>query len=385
MRSFIALFLFFGTSLVLSQSNYDQASYYYNSGQLDSARFFIDRNLVKNPTSRDYFLSGMIHEAQGSDLRALADYEAVVKREGSNLEAYFQKGLIYYNTASYQPAINDFTYVINNQDGAETHAIYFSQDPNGVKGTFLSTIQTLLGRVHQYRGLAYQRIGEDDYALEDFNLALEYDSSAEVFINRALLFSRLGNNASAISDLKIAIELEPKNYLAWYNLAVLDIKSELPPELLEEEKFLPLLNLMGANAFESRNYEGSIQYYNKVLAENPTDDLALIGRGKALLKTEDYSEARSDFILAMQENSERVEILYLIGNSFFHEGNYDQALAFYNQYLAIDMQYASIWYNAAMANFSIEDVESGCLCLKKAKDLGMSTARKLFDEKCGSR
>ena len=384
MRSLIPVFLYLVCLSGFSQDDYQRARNCYDQGKFDSARYYINKNLARKPDAQDYFLSGMIHEAQNANLRALADYEAVTKRDFSNLEAHFQKGLIYYHTASYKPAIDDFSYVINNQSGSSTNAVYFTQDPNGIKGTFLSSLQTMMGRVHQYRGMAYQMTGEDEKALNDFNVALTYDSSAEVYINRALLFSKMDRSSSAIRDLKYAIELEPGNYLAWYNLAILDPKARLPVELLNSDEFLPMLNLIGANAFESGNYAQSAQYYSKVLKEKPKDDLALIGRGKAFLKLESYDQARKDFLTAIQESPERVEALYLIGNSFFYEEKYDQAIGFYNQYLSIDPFYATIWYNAAMAYLNIEEKPKACQYLKKADLHGMKAAQELLDQTCDS-
>jgi len=356
----------------------------FGEGKLDSARYYINQNLSRRPTIEDYFLSGMIHEAQNADLRALADYEAVTRRDASNLEAYFQKGLIYYNTASYKLAIEDFSHVIDNQSGASTNAVYFVQDPHGVKGTFLSSLRTMLGEVYQYRGMAYQKKGEDEHALRDFNAAITYDSSAEVFINRALLFSKMQAFPLAIEDLMHAIEIEPDNYLAWYNLAILDPEAQLPPSLLDNDEFLPMLNLMGANAFENGNYDQSVLYYAKVLKTNPKDEMALIGRGKALLKTGYYGRARKDFIMALQEDPNRLEVLYLIGNTFFYEEDYDEAIGFYHQYLSIDPSYSNIWYNVAMAYLNRKEVAKACQCLNRADQLGMKAARLILDQQCDS-
>lgn len=373
-----------GLAFAQQQDYYDKARGSFNDGELDSARFYINKNLGFRPTTEDYFLSAMIHEAENKSLRALADYEAVIQRDPDNLEAYFQKGLIYYNSASVEQAIKDFSYVIDNQSGSETKAVYYGSDPLGSKGTFLTTLQSMIGRVYQYRGLAYQKIGEDRLALDDFNTSFSYDTIADFFINRSQLYSQRKNNDAAISDLKSAIELEPNNYLAWYNLAILDESVRLPDQLLSDESFAPMLNLMGANAYESGDYARSAQYYTKAIENNPYDDLALIGRGKALLRTRAHQQARKDFLKAMQINPSRVEAFYLIGNAFFHEGKFEEAIGFYDQYLSIDPSYGNVWYNAAMSHLSLKDNKKACEYLNRAQTLGMQSASEMLGKHCGN-
>lgn len=367
-----------------SQDYYDQARANYSEGDLDSARYFINKNLTRKPTAEDYFLSAMIHEAEGKDLRALADYEAVIQHQPSNLEAYFQKGLIYYNTASVEQAIKDFSYVLENHSNSETQAIYYVMDPSGSKGTFLTTLQSMISRVYQYRAMAYRKIGDYNKALQDFTYAFKYDTTADCLVNRSQLFVKMGREYEAIKDLKAALEIDSLNYHAWYNLAILDESTQLPVYLLENDEFTPMLNLVGANAYESGDYSLSAQYYSKALKTNPEDDLALIGRGKALIRTQAYGQARQDFIKALQLDPSRHEAFYLIGNTYFHEKRYSDAIGFYEQYLSLDQKYGNVWFNAAMAYLSMDQSEKACTYLQRANKLGMQQAADMLDKHCDS-
>lgn len=382
MKSFLTFLLALIVVPVFSQDYYDQARAKYHENYIDSARYFINKNLAKKPDAEDYFLSAMIHEAEGKDLRAVADYEAVIQREPDNLEAYFQKGLIYYNSASTEQAIKDFTFVLNNQSGSETKAIYYGVDPTGAKGTFLTTLQSMIGQVYQYRGMAYKKIGNYNSALQDFTKAFEYDTLADCYINRSHIFDKMGDRRAAINDLKEALKIDSTNYHAWYNLAIMDESIKLPSYLLDDEEFLPMLNLVGANAYESGDFDLSVQYYSKAIEADANDDLAYIGRGKALLRMEAYGAARQDFMKALQLNHSRTEAFYLIGNSLFHEKNFQDALGFYEQYLSIDTSYGNVWFNAAMTSLSLEDSGKACSYLRKASELGMTQADTMLDKHC---
>lgn len=384
MRLLLFFLLVAHCSILLGQDYYEKARRCYGDGALDSARYYLNKNIVKKPTSQDYFLSGMLHEAEGKSLRALADYEAVVQKEPGNVEAYFQKGMIYYANGSLDQAIADFTFVIANHSGSETKAIYYGSEQFGSGGSFMTTLQSMLGKVHQYRGLAYQKSGNVDLALKDFSQALHIDTLAEVYINRSQLYVQMGQSIAAIADLKTALDREPRSYLAWYNLALLDQSVRLPEEILNDESFTPLLNLMGANAYETNDVAQAVAYYRRAIKSNENDDLAFLGRGKALLKMREFGKARQDFLEAMRINPSRSECLYLIGNSLFYEERFRDAIGFYDQYLSIDRSYANVWYNAAMSYFSINDDEQACVYLRQADKLGMKEATVILDRRCGS-
>jgi tetratricopeptide (TPR) repeat protein len=360
--------------LCYSQADYDLARKHFSENNIDSARFYINKELRKNPQADDYFLSGLIHESENKSLRALADYEAVVKVDPNNLEAYFQKGLIYHNSASGEQAIKDFTFVIENQNRSKTNAVYFANDPYGTKGTFLTSLQSMIGSVYQYRGLAYKKMGKDELALADFNKSFEYDTLADYFVNRSQLYTKIGDDQLAKMDLKSAITLEPDNYLAWYNLVLLDETVKLPNDLVNNEAFFPMLNLLGANAYESGEYALATSYLTKAIENNPKEELAYLNRGKALLKTRAYKQARVDFLKALQLNSNNIDVFHLIGNSFFLEQNFVDAIGFYERFLSVDQGYKNVWFNAAMAYLSTGKTERGCDCLEKAKLLGMEQA-----------
>ena len=384
MRFLLLLQLSLLTSILFAQDYYDVARAHFLEDQLDSARYYLDLVLKKGATAEDYFLSGMIHEQENKDLRALADYEAVVKMDPANLEAHFHKGLIYYNSASSDQAIEDFTYVLENQSRSHTNAIYYGYDPFGKKGTFITTLQSMVGRVYQYRGLAYQKNGETKKALRDFNTSFEYDSIADFFVNRALLYSNTAQDDLAIRDLRSAIAMEPDHYVAWYNLALLDEKAQLPLELLRDDQFAPMLNLLGANSYENGEYTLALKYLTKAIEHNGKDELAFLNRGKSLLKLGSFRQARADFLKAIQINSSNTEAFYLVGNSFFYEGNFENAIGFYERYLVVDQGHKNVWYNAAMAYLSVENKERGCDCLKRSDRLGMDQAVAMLEKHCES-
>ncbi|MFK7953775.1 MAG: tetratricopeptide repeat protein [Ekhidna sp.] len=190
------------------------------------------------------------------------------------------------------------------------------------------------------------------------------------------------NSERAIEDLKEAVKLDDENYLAWYNLVILDEGTIVPDYLLDSDQFTPMLNLLGANACEQGEYALSIEYHSKAIEANEDNELGYLSRGKSLLRIRLYDSARKDFLKTMKLNPNRIETFYLIGNSFFHERKFHKAIGFYEQYLSIDRGYKNVWYNAAMAYLQVGNSERACVCLNNAKNLGMDKAEDQIAKQC---
>ncbi len=91
-----------------------------------------------------------------------------------------------------------------------------------------------------------------------------------------------------------------------------------------------------------------------------------INRGRILPKMNQFVLARADFNHAKALEPERIEIYYLIGNSFFYEKQFERAAAYYNQYLTADPTNGMVWYNGAMSYLELEQQRGG-LCRSPAK------------------
>ncbi|MEP4534358.1 MAG: tetratricopeptide repeat protein [Cyclobacteriaceae bacterium] len=379
--SFFLCFVTFGQGKYqLSEDHYEKALNLYRSKSYGLAREEIDQSIRYVRNAKAYYLSGLIYEGQGKELRAVADYEATIKYDENFSEAYFQKGIIYLKYHDPQQAIRDFTFLLNNT-GSETRSVYFEIDPIGNKQNAVMSLQNLEAKIHHYRGQAYQKNGEYDEAMLDFEKAIELDANPDYLVSKGLLAFSRGDEIAAIHAYKKAIQLQPDHQLAWYNLVLIDPTAEIPEDLVGKGGFGPTLSLLAARALAKKDYDLALEFYNKAIAESP-DGLSLINRGRVLTKLGKLEEARSDFEKARYVDPSRFEAFYLIGNTFFFQDDFEEALAYYNQYLSIDPEHAMTWYNGAMAYLELDMGEEACNYLSKAQFLGMNEATILQQKYC---
>ncbi|MFY0601450.1 MAG: tetratricopeptide repeat protein [Cyclobacteriaceae bacterium] len=365
----------------LAEDHFDKARNHYRNHEFDLAREEVNRSLKYRSSADAHYLSGVLFEEEGKGLRALSEYEAAIKKNANYNEAYFKKALIYLHYNNPEQAVKDFDHLLSQGTIGETRSVYFEIDATGDSQNSIMTLQGMKARLYSYRGQSYQKLGKLDKAFEDYSKSIELNPRPDFYISRALLSYSQQREKEAIADLKSAIAIQSDKQLAWYNLLLIDPQAEIPAELGKNNFYAPTLNLLAVKAFENTDYKLAIKFYNQVL-EQSEDALAFVNRGRALSKLERYEEARRDFNKAKYIEPSRVETLYLIGNTYFFEKEYESAVAFYNQYLSVDPFHAMTWYNGAMANLELDNSQEACNMLARAYDLGMTESESIIKSKC---
>ncbi|MBV6642738.1 MAG: tetratricopeptide repeat protein [Cyclobacteriaceae bacterium] len=390
MKKLVLLCILFAFYQAYSQQRYQQAeqSYqeaftHYKKGELGLARALIDESIQFRETPESKYLSGLIFEKGHKPLRAVSEYEATVALNPDFREAVFKKALIYLQFGNPEQAVKDLSSLLNTaSDFHETTTIMFQIDESGGNQNRLMTTNMMESQLYSYRAQAYQKLGADEQALNDYNKAIELDQTPDYYIGRGLLHAGKKQYVLARHDFNRAIALDSTNHLAWYNLATIDDDVRLPPSLLLGAEFAPTLGLLASREMEKGNYQSARNYLDKALKINPDDDLSLINRGRTKIKMNQHASARSDFNQALRINPQRFESLYLIGNTYFFEKNFKNALAYYDQYLSVDGTNGMIWYNAAMCHFELKGEQDACHYLERADHFGMVQASAMIREHC---
>lgn len=386
---FIPIALLYLVSLNLSAQNkgeaaiqfYETALSHYRAKEFGLAYEACQQSLALLPRADTYYLEGLIHEAQGRELRAVAAYEAALQYEPDFREATFQKGILYLKNGDPEQAIRDFNILLKNESEGTTRGIYFEVNPENNHAVGLLTVEGAKSRLYYYRATALMKVGDKKAAKADLDAALKLSRNADYLNARALWYESQSKLDSAVKDLREAVALQPNHELAWYNLVRLDETTELPEDF-DSDDMGGTLALQATRAHERGDLETALRLYNRAVAVAP-DPLTLMNRGRVLNKLKRFAVARADFAAARTNDPTRVEALYLIGNTHFFQNEMEQALVFYNQYLAVDPLHAETWYNAAMCYLKLSDEVEACHYLRRASRLGMPEATHQVATRCG--
>lgn len=155
--------------------------------------------LIQNKTNHT---SGDVSISEQAHFEAIAGYDAEIRHDPEDLQAYYNRAMSKFNLGHYTAAIRDFDNVIQ----------LFEGKPNLRGGN-----GNLLYLAYANRGVSRSNLEQYSAAIEDYSVALRLDASAYPYYMRAWARYHLGERFGALLDCDRAVELDPNNSNAyWY-------------------------------------------------------------------------------------------------------------------------------------------------------------------------
>lgn len=204
----------------------------------------------------------------------------------------------------------------------------------------MAVIEELEIDICYYKAAAQYKSGDADGALETYTALIEYDKkNADAFYLRGILYLALGQNEDAIKDFKSALENDKKNGVLYNKIG----ENLMSVGLAEEAKDIlrQALELSGDTAGDFRekgyayylleDYDNARTYLDKAI--NMEDKEAVFYLAKMLEAQGSIQQANQLYESYIQDNGGDTETLNSLGCAKMEEGNYEQALAFFQKAL----------------------------------------------------
>lgn len=161
------------------------------------------------------------------------------------------------------------------------------------------------------RGQAYQRKGDNDRAMADYNQAISIDPKNPVFFNnRGIVYRNKGDFDRAIADYTQAISLNPKDHDAYYNC--------------------------GISYRNKGDLDHAMSDYSQAISLNPKDPDFFNNRAFVYRLKGDLDHAISDYGDAIRLDPKNDALYARRGRAYFYSGNQAKALADMSQATEID-------------------------------------------------
>jgi tetratricopeptide (TPR) repeat protein len=187
-----------------------------------------------------------------------------------------------------------------------------------------------------HRGIAYQRMGQDDLAMTDYNLALQKRPTfGAPYNNRGTMQLRHGALQSALDDFNAAIRYGAALQIAYTNRGrvrslMKDYDGALA-DFTEAEKIDPAMPQIGTHRCETLiamgRFDDAIASCNGVLGRQPKHQVALCARAEASLGKGDLDAALADLNAVLAVNPNNVRAHADRGRLFEAKGDLAQARA----------------------------------------------------------
>jgi tetratricopeptide (TPR) repeat protein len=165
------------------------------------------------------------------------------------------------------------------------------------------------------RGLAYERRGQDDLAMADYNLALQKRPTYGVpYNNRGVIQLRRGALQSALDDFNLSIKYTPKFLLGWTNRArvrtLMKDYGGAIADFAEAEKIDPAAPQIAGNRCITfgmmGKYDQAFADCNGLIEKQPKNAFAINNRGDVSMMKGDLDAALKDYNTAIQINPNNV-------------------------------------------------------------------------------
>ncbi len=143
-----------------------------------------------------HFNLGVDHQKQGDTLKAIEEYENVLKSDPNNAEAHNNLGVIYKEQNDLDKAMEHYQFVV--------------------------TINPEMEEAHNNLGIIYYLRGDQREAVQEYQKALEINPNNLMSrINLGLIYNERGLKLKAIHTIEKVLSEQPFHAEANYNLAII--------------------------------------------------------------------------------------------------------------------------------------------------------------------
>jgi len=274
--------------------------------------------------------------------------------------------------------------------------------------------RTNLAVAYANRGAAYVRKGDYDHALPDLDEAIRLDPKpASVYYSRGAANQAKKVNDQAIADFAKFISLSPDQPDGYYARAYSYAAKEDFDRAIADYSEAIKLNPDYADAYygranayyEKTDYDRALADYEEVIKHQPDDANAYYGRANAYSMKKDYDRSLIDCERAISLKADWAEAYACRGNVFFqmndyvaavadldkailtagkdawadlyqmradalsNQGEFDQAIAGYDQSLSLNDKNAEVYRNRGMTLCHKGDYDRGLADFEKVVQL----------------
>ena len=189
----------------------------------DSQKIKLKESVVIN---NNYF-KAVQELAKGNDFylqknysSALESYSLALTLNPKLVEAYNNRGLIYYELNQYPQAINDYTSALKLR-ATFVQALNNRGNAYAASGEYQKALQDLqaaiklannIEEIHNNLGSVYFSLKNYDEAIKEFTQAIQLNSNyVDAYYNRSAAYYAKGKYDAALSDSKVALKLKPND------------------------------------------------------------------------------------------------------------------------------------------------------------------------------
>lgn len=354
--------------MILMLTGCSEAGGYYRSGKKyfangnyeEAVKYFVSA-IDKNPERAEYYLDhGMALIGLSRYDEAIREFDRIIMDKNialvlkNNKRALRGKGIAYFKMSDYKEAINYFDEALNINVLSDLNMdiLYYKGKALMYTGAYKEAAQTYTDIISQYgeeahvyadRAYTYQKTGEYDKGLEDYDKAIALEANNyEYYFRKYYLLRDMGRDNEAKEVLSKAAQLEVKTKADKFNLAKIHyyqgLYDQAFPELSESfaNGFIDAYFYIGEIYTNKKDYSTAKYYYEKYIEEGGADRSEVYNQiASCLIRMEDYEQALP-YLETGREYADNDGLRVLLKNEivvYEKLGNFEKALAKIDSYI----------------------------------------------------
>ncbi|PJF43144.1 MAG: hypothetical protein CUN55_09210 [Phototrophicales bacterium] len=336
-------------------------------GEYEAAMSDLDQCLALDPALAEaHFAKGETFIATNDLASARASFETVLELQSNNVEAYLKLGEIALQQEDpvfALEAVNNAIRINSNSPRAFVLRgdIHFSQGE--LEEARLDYRQAMI--LDDTYAPAYLGLGNVYMALERYDDAQDaYEQYLNLVENREE--QQIGQNARSTAVAAEATASVTPTYTPTPTLTFTPTATPTQtPTPSHTPTLTPTLNIPATveeaiAQFDAGNYEIAVELFSQVLVVEPDNLDALLGRGASYYELRQLEEARRDLERLLELNPTEEVGYYNLGLVEEVQGNYEAALANYDQAIELFSDYADAYLGKTRVLFNTGDYV-GCI------------------------
>ncbi|MCB9435918.1 MAG: tetratricopeptide repeat protein [Anaerolineales bacterium] len=339
----------------------DEGRRYLEDAAFNDAIQVLQRVIERDPdNAMAYALLGRAFLGADDLAAALTNLDTALSMDNSISQAYFDRGKARTQIEDWEGATRDLTTLLD------------SRPPESVQVEALAL-----------RGIAYNKSGNHEAALADFNAALAIDPNNNMaLLNRAWLSLTDGEIEAAINDLNRSIDngnASAETYLARGQALVEMGDSEAAiddfSDAIELDAALAQAYFERGILYSDRgDQDEALNDFNVVVSLDPENRAVYPLRADIYMQDEDWPEAIDDYSVALQYEPDNLDYRNQRGWARLQVGNHEQALRDFNRVLEIDPDNVIGLTYRGFAYMVTNDLESALVDVNHAIELAPDSA-----------
>lgn len=233
---------------------------------------------------------------------------------------------------------------------------------------------------YYWRGRSYYLLGEAKSAMEDLDRTIKARPKfGEAYVWRGRLFADYFDFDSALRDFDKAVQYSPSSQSYYFRADALYFEGRMRDALGDLDEALKLapnaiaIHRLRADCLEAlAEYDQAIAAYDAILKLSAKDPEALGGRASVFMTKGNASGAIADYTAAMAVDPDTISLYYGRGRAFRAAGQYDEALADQNVYIESAPTAAIGYLEIGRTYAAMQDAANSETAWRKALELADS-------------